>query len=212
MTTPRTELDTRFSEPGAKPTSWEDTLAAIKHAEISWISTVRTGGRPHVTPLVAVWLDDALHFSTGPDEQKARNLAGNPRVALTTGANDWQSGLDVVIEGDAARVTDLQQLDRLAAAWAQKWDGRWQYEVSQDGFRHDVGTVLVFAVRPAKVLAPDDREQRVLVVDLECAEAKTAPHASAYQRSRSLHAPGRRRRGSHHQRDCLPVRRWQVRI
>jgi general stress protein 26 len=153
MTTPRTELDTRFSEPGALPTSWEDTLQAIKQAEIFWISTVRTEGRPHVTPLVAVWLDDALHFSTGPEEQKARNLAGNPRVALTTGANDWQSGLDVVVEGEAARVTDAQQLDRLAAAWAQKWDGRWQYEVSQDGFRHDVGTALVFAVRPAKVLA-----------------------------------------------------------
>ena len=59
----------------------------------------------------------------------------------------------MVVEGEAARVTDPQLLDRLAAAWAQKWDGRWQYEVSQDGFRHDVGTALVFAVRPAKVLA-----------------------------------------------------------
>jgi nitroimidazol reductase NimA-like FMN-containing flavoprotein (pyridoxamine 5'-phosphate oxidase superfamily) len=134
MTTPRTALDTRFSDPAAQPTSWEDTLQAIKQAEIFWISTVRTDGRPHVTPLVAVWLDDALHFSTGPDEQKARNLASNPRVALTTGANDWQSGLDVVVEGEATRVTDVQQLDRLAAAWAQKWDGRWQYEVSEDGF------------------------------------------------------------------------------
>jgi nitroimidazol reductase NimA-like FMN-containing flavoprotein (pyridoxamine 5'-phosphate oxidase superfamily) len=129
--------------------SWEDTLEAIKQAEIFWISTVRADGRPHVTPLVAVWLDDALHFCTGPDEQKAHNLASNPRVALTTGANDWQSGLDVVVEGDAARVTDAQQLDRLAAAWAQKWDGRWEYEVGQDGFRH----ALVFAVRPAKILA-----------------------------------------------------------
>jgi general stress protein 26 len=143
MTTPRTELDARFSDPVAQPTSWEDTLEAIEQAEIFWISTVRADGRPHVTPLVAVWLDDALHFSTGVDEQKARNLASNPRVALTTGANDWQSGLDVVVEGEAARVTDAQQLDRLAAAWAQKWDGRWQYEVSQDGFRHDAGTARV---------------------------------------------------------------------
>jgi nitroimidazol reductase NimA-like FMN-containing flavoprotein (pyridoxamine 5'-phosphate oxidase superfamily) len=111
MTTPRTELDTRFSEPEAQPTSWDDTLAAIKQAEIFWISTVRTDGRPHVTPLVAVWLDDALHLSTGPDEQKARNLARNPHVALTTGANEWQSGLDVVIEGEAARVTDTKRLD-----------------------------------------------------------------------------------------------------
>jgi nitroimidazol reductase NimA-like FMN-containing flavoprotein (pyridoxamine 5'-phosphate oxidase superfamily) len=153
VTTPRTELDTRFSGPAAQPTSWEDTLEAIKQAEIFWISPVRTDGRPHVTPLVAVWLDDALHFSTGPDEQKARNLAGNPRVALTTGADDWQSGLDVVVEGQAVRVTDARQLDWLAAAWTQKWDGRWQYEVGPDGFRQDGGTVLVFAVRPAKVLA-----------------------------------------------------------
>jgi nitroimidazol reductase NimA-like FMN-containing flavoprotein (pyridoxamine 5'-phosphate oxidase superfamily) len=153
MSTPRTELDARFSEPGAQPTSWVDTLEAIKQAELFWISTVRIDGRPHVTPLVAVWLDDALHFSTGPDEQKARNLAVNPRVVLTTGANGWQDGLDVVIEGEATRVTDVQQLERLAAAWSQKWDGRWQWEVDQDGFRHEVGAVLVFAVRPTKVLA-----------------------------------------------------------
>jgi nitroimidazol reductase NimA-like FMN-containing flavoprotein (pyridoxamine 5'-phosphate oxidase superfamily) len=153
MTTPHTELDTRFSGPEAQPTSWKDTLAAIEHAELFWISTVRTDGRPHVTPLVAVWLDDALHFSTGPGEQKALNLAANPHVALTTGVNDWQSGLDVVVEGEALRVTDAQQLQRLAAAWAQKWDGRWRYEVGEHGFRHAVGLALVFAVRPAKVLA-----------------------------------------------------------
>ncbi len=153
MTTPRTELDARFSEPGAEPTRWQDTLEAIKEAELFWISTVRADGRPHVTPLVAVWLDDALHFSTGAGEQKTLNLAGNPRVALTTGANDWQSGLDVVVEGDAVRVTDPEQLQRLAAAWAEKWDGRWEYSVAEDGFRHDVGTALVFAVRPKKVLA-----------------------------------------------------------
>jgi hypothetical protein len=46
MTTPHTELDTRFSEPGAQPTRWEDTLEAIKQAEIFWISTVRADGRP----------------------------------------------------------------------------------------------------------------------------------------------------------------------
>ena len=153
MTTPRTELDTRFSEPGAQPTSWNDTLAAIERAELFWISTVRHDGRPHVTPLVAVWLDDALHFSTGAGEQKALNLAANSHVALTTGVNDWQSGLDVVVEGEALRVTDAEQLHRLAAAWAQKWDGRWRYTVGENGFRHDVGTALVFAVRPAKVLA-----------------------------------------------------------
>ena len=99
MTTASTELDTRFSEPGAQPTSWQDTLEAIEHAEIFWISTVRADGRPHVTPLVAVWLDDALHFSTGASEQKALNLAKNSRVALITGTNDWQSGSTSWLKG-----------------------------------------------------------------------------------------------------------------
>jgi nitroimidazol reductase NimA-like FMN-containing flavoprotein (pyridoxamine 5'-phosphate oxidase superfamily) len=153
MTTPITELDTRFSEPGAQPTTWHDTLEAINKAEIFWISTVRADGRPHVTPLVAVWLDDALHFSTGAGEQKALNLSNNSHVALITGASDWRSGLDVVVEGEAVRVTDPEQLQRLAAAWAQKWDGRWEYSVDKEGFRHEVGTALVFAVRPSKVLA-----------------------------------------------------------
>src|SRR5437660_9581230 len=134
MTTPRTELDTRFSEPAAQPTSWEDTLEAIKHAEIFWISTVRADGRPHVTPLVTVWLDDALHFCTGPAEQKARNLAANSNVVLTTGCNRWDEGLDVVVEGEARRVTDPPTLERLAAAWSEKWDGRWTYAVVEDGF------------------------------------------------------------------------------
>ena len=151
--TPITELDSRFSDPAAQPTSWEDTLAAIEEAELFWISSVRADGRPHVTPLVAVWFEDALHFSTGAGEQKALNLAGNPRVALTTGANDWQTGLDVVVEGQAVRVTDPEQLRRLAAAWTRKWDGRWRYTVDEDRFRHDGGTALVFAVRPTKVIA-----------------------------------------------------------
>jgi general stress protein 26 len=153
MTTPQTELDSRFSEPDAQPTSWEQTLAEIKRAELFWISTVRADGRPHVTPLVAVWLDEALHFSTGPDEQKALNIAADPRVALTTGANDWQSGLDVVIEGEAIRVTSADKLHQLAEAWAQKWDGRWDYQVGTDGFGHGATTAIVFAVRPSKVLA-----------------------------------------------------------
>src|SRR6266496_4340877 len=100
-------------------------------AELFWISTVRADGRPHVTPLVAVWLDGALHFSTGAGEQKALNLDGNPHVVLMTGCNGWDEGLDVVVEGDAVRVTADDVLERLAEAWAGKWDGRWRYEVRE---------------------------------------------------------------------------------
>jgi general stress protein 26 len=154
MSEPATAIDTRFSAPGTAATSWSDTRRALEGAELWWVTTVRADGRPHVTPLVAVWLDDAIHFSTGESEQKAVNLRTNPHVVLTTGCNTWSEGLDVVVEGDALRVTDETRLARLAEAWAAKWDGRWRYEVRNGRFCHPGGgDALVFAVAPTKVLA-----------------------------------------------------------
>jgi general stress protein 26 len=155
MSTPTTtRLDQRFSDPGATATGWQETRRALETAELFWITTVRADGRPHVTPLVAVWHGDAIHFCTGPEEQKAINLDGNPHVVLTTGCNRWDSGLDVVVEGDAVRVTDDDTLSRLAETWATKWDGRWRFEPRDGAFYHgDGGEAWVFAVRPAKVLA-----------------------------------------------------------
>ena len=154
MHEPVTELDARFSDPKAVATGWDETLGVIEGAELFWISTVRADGRPHLTPLVAVWLDGAIHFATGPTEQKALNLRANPHVTLTTGCNSWDSGLDVVIEGDAVRVTDDELLERLAEAWTAKWDGRWHYEAHDGSFHHTDGEpVLVFSVTPTKVFA-----------------------------------------------------------
>jgi nitroimidazol reductase NimA-like FMN-containing flavoprotein (pyridoxamine 5'-phosphate oxidase superfamily) len=153
MSTPATQIDPRFSDPDAVATEWSETLRVIEAAELFWIATVRPDGRPHVTPLVAVWLDGALHFCTGPQEQKALNLRANPHVALTTGCNSWDDGVDVVVEGDAVQVTDASKLRRLAKAWTAKWDGRWQFAAEAGGFVQDGHAAPVYAVRPAKVLA-----------------------------------------------------------
>jgi nitroimidazol reductase NimA-like FMN-containing flavoprotein (pyridoxamine 5'-phosphate oxidase superfamily) len=148
-------LDRRFSGPGAQATPWQETEQVLEAAQLFWITTVRRDGRPQVTPLVAVWHDDALHFGTGPEEQKAVNLQANAKVALTTGCNGWEEGLDVVVEGEAERVTDAARLAELAAAWKRKWDGQWRFQPVAEGFLHEDGEniVHVFAVRPAKVLA-----------------------------------------------------------
>src|SRR5213075_1078672 len=114
MTTPHTTLDERFSDAGTEATDWRRTLGTLAAAELFWISTVRADGRPHVTPLVAVWLDDALYFATGAGEQKAANLRTNQNVILTTGCNEWERGLDVVVEGEAVQVMDESVLERLA--------------------------------------------------------------------------------------------------
>jgi nitroimidazol reductase NimA-like FMN-containing flavoprotein (pyridoxamine 5'-phosphate oxidase superfamily) len=154
MTEPETKLDTRFSDPGSSATGWPDTREGLENAELFWIATVRADGRPHVCPLVAVWLDDALYFTTGATEQKALNLRANENVVLTTGCNDWDRGLDVVVEGPARAVSDRVLLARLATAWSAKWDGRWHFEV-RDGHFHDPGggDSFVYAVHPTKILA-----------------------------------------------------------
>jgi general stress protein 26 len=157
MRDPVAELDERFSDPGAKATPWATTREVLENAQLSWVTTVRADGRPHVTPLVPVWLDDTVHFTTGPGEQKAVNLAGNAHVVMTTGCNRWDQGLDVMVEGEARRVTDRDTLERLAAAWATRWTGQWRFQVADGGFAQaDDGTdgpVLVFAIKPAKILA-----------------------------------------------------------
>jgi hypothetical protein len=62
--------------------------------------------------------------------------------------------MDVVVEGQAVRVTDRGTLQRLAEAWTHKWDGRWTYEPGPKGFKTDGNEgVSVFAVRPDKVFA-----------------------------------------------------------
>jgi nitroimidazol reductase NimA-like FMN-containing flavoprotein (pyridoxamine 5'-phosphate oxidase superfamily) len=150
---PLAELDTRFSDAEASPTPWEVVQRAIAAAELFWISTVRADGRPHVTPLPAVWSAGALCFCTGAEEQKGVNLARNAHCALTTGNDRWKSGLDIVVEGEARRVTDDERLRELARGWDVKYHGDWHFEVADGAFHHDAGEALVFEVLPDRVLA-----------------------------------------------------------
>ena len=87
---PVTELSP-FSSDGAVPTEWAQARADLRDAEVFWLSTVRPGGRPHVTPLLGVWLDGAVYFCTGSTERKAKNLAQNPQCVLTTGRNQLET-------------------------------------------------------------------------------------------------------------------------
>src|SRR5262245_34458870 len=76
---PVTDLDPAYSSPGAEPTPWASARDRLAEAEVAWLSTVRPDGRPHATPLLTVWFDGALHFCTGAEERKARNLADEAR-------------------------------------------------------------------------------------------------------------------------------------
>jgi general stress protein 26 len=150
---PTAEIDRRFSDPEADPTPWSEAVHVLERAELYWLTTVRTDGRPHVTPLIGVAEDAAVHFCTGLREQKARNLEHNSQVALTTGNNRWARGLDVVVEGVAVRVTDRQALQRLADAYETKYGSEWHFEVGDGVFATGEDAAAVFRIEPRKVLA-----------------------------------------------------------
>ncbi|MET8697131.1 pyridoxamine 5'-phosphate oxidase family protein [Streptomyces bauhiniae] len=156
---PTTDLDARYSSaihprPGAEnatPTPWPEAQRHLAEAEIFWVSTVRDDGRLHVTPVLAAWYDGVLYFSTGPEEQKARNLARDAHCALTTGRNSLTEGLDLIVEGKAVQVTDAAKMEEVIAAYEGKYGAHitspeGTFHGMSDAFR--TGRAVVFAVEP----------------------------------------------------------------
>ncbi|MGW3917160.1 pyridoxamine 5'-phosphate oxidase family protein [Streptomyces sp. NPDC005070] len=157
---PTAELDARYSSalrprPGAADvtaTEWAEAQRTMEAAEIFWVSTVRPDGRLHVTPVIAAWHEGVLYFSTGPGEQKAKNLAHDSHCALTTGGNSLTEGLDLVIEGEASAVTDPAVLEEVITAYETKYG---PHITSPEGTFHGIGNAfrkgdaVVYAVAPA---------------------------------------------------------------
>ncbi|MCX4417609.1 pyridoxamine 5'-phosphate oxidase family protein [[Kitasatospora] papulosa] len=157
---PTAELDARYSSalhprPGAADvtaTRWSEAEQQLERAEIFWVSTVRPDGRVHVTPVIAAWHDGVMYFSTGPQEQKAKNLAHDGHCALTTGRNSLTEGLDIVVEGEAERIADPTVIEEVITAYEAKYG---QHITSPDGTFHGIGDAfrsgdaVVFAVTPS---------------------------------------------------------------
>ncbi len=158
---PVAELHAGFSSPGATPTDWAEGRRHIDEAEVFWLSTVRPDGRPHVTPLLAVWYADAMYFCTGPEERKARNLQQNPQCILTTGQNGLD-GLDVVVEGRVVEVDDGAELEQVANTYESKYGARFtDPEGTWFGLSDAIraGKALVYRVTPTTILGFAKGEQ-----------------------------------------------------
>ena len=96
------------------------------NSRTTWLSTVNEDGSPHVTAVGGMWLEGAFWFQTGARTRKGRNVARDPRCSVAVSIRD----ADVVIEGDAVRVTDPGALARVAKGWA---DIGWPAEADESG-------------------------------------------------------------------------------
>jgi Pyridoxamine 5'-phosphate oxidase len=121
---------------GLPPVDWGEVVEKLDagstprpdaaNASTTWLSTVNADGSPHVTAVGALWMDGAFWFQTGAGTRKGRNVARDPRCSVAVSIRD----ADVVIEGDAARVTEPAALARIAKAWA---DSGWPAEPDDSG-------------------------------------------------------------------------------
>ncbi len=120
-----------LSTHGARLPSWEEARSRLEEPQFYWLATVRPDGRPHVMPVLAVWLDGALHVVSGRATRKAKNLARNAHCVITVDSDD----LHLVVEGKAAKVSDEARLQRVADAYASTYG--WQVAVRDGAFYAD---------------------------------------------------------------------------
>jgi PPOX class probable F420-dependent enzyme len=86
-----------------------------------WLTTINADGSPHVTGVGALWVDGSFWFETGERTRKGRNLARDPRCALSIAAQEF----DLVVEGTASKITDQETVAAMAARWAAEgWPAR----------------------------------------------------------------------------------------
>jgi hypothetical protein len=121
---------------GLPPVDWAGVVDKLEagstpapdgmNARTTWLSTINEDGSPHITAVGALWMDGTFWFQTGASTRKGRNVARDPRCSVAVSILD----ADVVIEGDAVRVTDQSSVAAIAKAWA---DQGWPAEPDESG-------------------------------------------------------------------------------
>ena len=94
----------------------------------SFLGTIGADGRPNSQGVGVAWIDGEAYFVSGPKTRKSRNLAANPACTISV----CVPGFDLVVEGEATRVTDPATLERVATHYRTEMG--WPAEVTGDGF------------------------------------------------------------------------------
>jgi hypothetical protein len=121
---------------GLPPIDWADVAERLDtrstpapeahNARTTWLATINEDGSAHLTAVGAIWQDGTFWFQTGTRTRKGRNVARDPRCSIAVSVRD----ADLVIEGDATRVTSPALVNRIAKAWA---DQGWPAEPDKSG-------------------------------------------------------------------------------
>jgi hypothetical protein len=127
-------------------TPWSEAEAVLIDRKTYWLGTVTPDGRPHSMPVWGVWVEDRFFFSTSATSRKGVNLAADPRCTVSLSGN----GLDLVVEGTAAILTDDATAQIVAGLYGPKYD--WPVTVRDAGLYSEDGEGgPLYVVTPAVV-------------------------------------------------------------
>ena len=99
---------------------WQWVEAQMTVSRNYWVGTVDADGRPHIMPVWGMWFEGAFYFGTDAKSRKARNLTGNPNIAVHLESGDEA----VILEGVAEKVSNPDFLNRFADAYKVKYEFR----------------------------------------------------------------------------------------
>jgi hypothetical protein len=129
---------------GLLPWSWAVERLSASHDY--WLATVRPDGRPHVTPVWGVWLDDAVWFSASEDARKTRNLTAAPFATMTTD----NARQPVIVDGSVDRIIEAAALAAFAGAINAKYETEYPVDFFVDN--------ACFRLRPARIVGLTDED------------------------------------------------------
>ena len=142
-------------------TPWATIRDKLAEGGHTWLTTVRPDGRPHVVPVGALWVDGAYIVTTGQGTVKGNNLAHDPHCIITLSSE----GFDIACEGQAAKVSEVEKLERVARVYAdQGWPAYVRDGVLDAPYSAPwtgPGPYDVYEVAPSVVLAFNVGEENV---------------------------------------------------
>ena len=107
-------------EGGKDKLPWVYIQQRMQESKNYWIATATPYGKPSVTPVWGVWLDDRLYFDGSPQTRRGRNIAANPQISVHLESGDEA----VMLDGEAVMFKeppDRSLAERIAAAYKDKY-------------------------------------------------------------------------------------------
>ncbi len=140
-------------------TPWSKAVEQFSNSEKFWLATVDPDGYLHGVPLFSVWFEGCPYFTSNPDARKARDIAQNAHCVITIAGKT----LDLVIEGDAVKITDDETLKQVASVYKAKYG--WPLTVENHAYYAPYSAPAagkppyeLYQVRPTKAFATGSSE------------------------------------------------------